>query len=345
MKLSKDRTLQSVLEDPLVAQAGRDAIRKMDWTKSELYTKTLGQLKEEGFGGDLQRGLERLYKAAETGSWFYPVYSDEERAADPEKDRVHLVWFPSDKPGAEERPYILLVPGGGFVNVWSLTEGWPVADHFNEAGYNVFILTYRVAEDQNVIPHEMEDMARAICLIRENANRFDIRWDRYITCGFSAGGYLVCLWSTGEFGHGAYDLPAPVAMFPVYPFVSWKLAVARGEFDPSSEQDLGLSREEAIKTAYEIPEHVKGFPPTAIFLAAGDDLVSPEHSKCLGRALDAAGIPCYLEIGPEGGHGFADGTGMCMAGWPERAIKWYEKIWKDLKTRENNFGNSGNTCS
>ncbi len=37
------------------------------------------------------------------------------------------------------------------------------------------------------------------------------------------------------------------------------------------------------------------------------------------------GIPVYLEIGPTGGHGFADGSGMCMEGWPERAIKFYEE--------------------
>ena len=62
-----------------------------------------------------------------------------------------------------------------------------------------------------------------------------------------------------------------------------------------------------------------------IFLAAQDELVSPEHSKRLAAALDAAGIPCRLEIGETGGHGFADGTGMCMEGWPERAIDWFEQ--------------------
>ena len=29
------------------------------------------------------------------------------------------------------------------------------------------------------------------------------------------------------------------------------------------------------------------------------------------------------------GHGFADGTGMCMAGWTERAVRWYEELKKD----------------
>jgi len=38
---------------------------------------------------------------------------------------LQLIRLPSDAPEADERPFILLVPGGGFVNVWNLTEGWP----------------------------------------------------------------------------------------------------------------------------------------------------------------------------------------------------------------------------
>jgi len=114
----------------------------------------------------------------------------------------------------------------------------------------------------------------------------------------------------------------------VYPFVSWKLSFETEGFTPEVCEYLNCSVDEAINSAYEIPEHVEDFPPCAIFLAAQDGLVPPEHSKMLARALDAAGIPCRLEIGPEGGHGFADATGMCMAGWPERAIDWYEGLQK-----------------
>ena len=51
--------------------------------------------------------------------------------------------------------------------------------------------------------------------------------------------------------------------------------------------------------------------------------------KCsadLEKALENAGIACRLEKGPTGGHGFSDGTGMCMEGWPERAIDWFEGL-------------------
>ena len=91
---------------------------------------------------------------------------------------------------------------------------------------------------------------------------------------------------------------------------------------------FGCPGEEAVKGDYEIPEHAEGFPPCALFATAGDDLVNPEHSKMLARVLEGMNIPCRLEIGPEGGHGFADGSGMCMAGWTERAVKWFESLQK-----------------
>ena len=90
----------------------------------------------------------------------------------------------------------------------------------------------------------------------------------------------------------------------------------------------GCSYEEAAASEFEIPEHAEHFPPTAIFLAADDELVDPMNSRMLASALDRLRIPCRLEIGPEGGHGFADGTGMCMAGWTERAVRWYESLEK-----------------
>jgi acetyl esterase/lipase len=98
-----------------------------------------------------------------------------------------------------------------------------------------------------------------------------------------------------------------------------------GDKDEFVHRTLGCTLEEACNSAFEIPDHAEGFPPTAIFLAAEDELVDPEHSKRLAAALEKEGIPVYLEIGPTGGHGFADGSGMCMEGWPERAIRFYEE--------------------
>ena len=41
--------------------------------------------------------------------------------------------------------------------------------------------------------------------------------ERYIVCGFSAGGNLTALWGTKNHGYAAYGLPKPEALFPIYP--------------------------------------------------------------------------------------------------------------------------------
>lgn len=320
------KTLGAYLSDPRIRQIAPDAIRNRDLSKEEVWNKTLPELRaEEFFGSDIRRGLERLFRAAEGGAWYFPLYTEAECAEDEARRGTNLVWLPSEDAGATERPYILLVPGGGFVNVWSLTEGWPIAAQFNELGYNVLVLTYQVTGERRLLDREMEDFARALRLIRANESRLSVRWDRYITCGFSAGGYLVCLWNVPEKGYAAHGLPGPQAVFPIYPVVTWKAGVRYEAEGLATGQLFDCSAEAAADSVYEIPEHVEGFPPCALFLAAGDELVDPENSKMLARALEARHIPCRLEIGPEGGHGFADGTGMCMDGWTERAIRWFEQ--------------------
>ena len=326
-------TLGSLLSDPRIRPVAADAIRRRDLSREDAWDKTLEEIrKEHFFTSDIGKGMERLYAAADTGDWYYPLYSEEECLEDEAHRGVSLVWLPAEGKEADERPFILLVPGGGFVNVWNLTEGWPIAERFNRDGYHVFVLTYQVSGEEKLLEKNMEDFARALRLIREKEAHFRLHADRYITCGFSAGGYLVCLWNT-RMGYAAHQLPKPQAVFPVYPFVSPKLSLAGENPEEETEEDrkgdirlYGCPVREAVKTCYEIPEHAEGFPPCALFLAAGDELVDPRHSTLLAGALEALHIPCRLEIGPEGGHGFADGSGMCMEGWTERAAAWYESL-------------------
>ena len=201
----KEKTLKSILESPEIAEIAPDAISKWDLSREEFYHWTLAEIAEKMGWRTLDRGFERLLEMAGRGQYYWKLYSEEERKADPAKENVNFVWFPSDDPAADRRPFILLVPGGGLVNVWNLTEGWPVARQFNELGYHVFILTYRVKVEAAALA-AMEDAARAMEIIRSNRDTFRVDPDSYITCGFSSGGYLVCLWNT-EKGYRAFGLP------------------------------------------------------------------------------------------------------------------------------------------
>ena len=325
----ENKTLKQMLENPAIADIAPDAISQWDLSSEEFYHWTLREIADRMGWRTLESGFASLYEAAARGDYYYKLYSEEECADAPAKKNASLVWFRSGVEGADQKPYILLVPGGGFVNVWNLTEGWPVARHFNELGYHVFILTYQICVEAAAV-RAMDDIARAMEIIRSHKDRFRVDPDSYITCGFSAGGYIVCLWNT-EKGYRSFGLPKPKACFPVYPVTSYRILDAE-EWDEGEDKDecaksgVGCTMKEACSGCFEIPLHTEGFPPTAVFVAAEDDLVDPAHSEKLAEALAGAGIPCRLEKGPTGGHGFADGTGMCMEGWPRRAIEWYEHL-------------------
>ena len=323
----ENRTLGSLLEDTRIAAIADDAIRGRNLKEEPLWNMTLKQLKEQKFfTGEIGDGMKCLYQASGSGSWYYPLYSKEECAEDPARQGVNVVRLPSDAADAGERPFILLVPGGGFVNVWSLTEGWPVAEQFNRYGYNVFVLTYQVDGEERLLEKNMQDFARALDLIKERKTEFHVQADRYITCGFSAGGYLVCLWNT-KMGYAHYGHPKPQAVFPIYPVTTLKPEIRYGEDDPAVARRLyGCSLAEAAELDFEITDHAEGFPPCAIFVAEDDELVNPENSRILIKALEKLQIPCRLEMGKEGRHGFADGSGTCMAGWTQRAVQWYETL-------------------
>lgn len=324
----KNMTLKELLENPLISDIAPDAISKRDLSKDEFYTWTLQEIAEKMGMRTLEKGFGALFENAKRGNYYYKLYSEAECARHPEKSNTNLVYFPSNSKEADNNPFVLLIPGGGFVNVWNLTEGWPVAKIYNELKYHVFILTYQICVEGSAV-RAMDDIARAMQIIRDKKDEFKVNPDKYITCGFSAGGYITCLWNT-ERGYRAFGLPKPLACFPVYPITSYKLVKVENwsvgeDKDEFAHSSVGVDMEEACRSCFEIPEHAEGFPMTALFLAAEDDLVPPEHSKLLAKALENLNIPCRLEIGPTGGHGFADGVGMCMEGWPQRAISWFEE--------------------
>lgn len=125
MSYTENKTLKELLENPLLKGLGQDAISKRDLSKEEFYTWTTQEIGEKIGWNDVGYGLERLYEIANRGNFIYKLYSEEACKGYPSKENVSLVFFPSDKESAATKPFIFLTPGGGFVNVWNLTEGWP----------------------------------------------------------------------------------------------------------------------------------------------------------------------------------------------------------------------------
>lgn len=62
----------------------------------------------------LERGFERLFRAAAGGKYYFRLYGDEECTDASRKKNASIVYFPSDDASADRKPFILVVAGGGF---------------------------------------------------------------------------------------------------------------------------------------------------------------------------------------------------------------------------------------
>jgi len=86
-----------------------------------------------------------------------------------------------------KRPMIVICPGGGYVHT-SDREAEPVAIQLLSRGFHASVLRYSV--EPAVFPHSLCQLARAIGLIRENAENWNVDPNKIIVMGFSAGGHL-----------------------------------------------------------------------------------------------------------------------------------------------------------
>ncbi len=130
---------------------------------------------------------------------FYDIYTDEEKAADPDKADTGLFFFRGD-PGEK---FAVVSAGGGFAYVGAMHDSFPHALELSKMGYNAFALIYRPGWDT-----AMEDLARAISFIFAHAEELEVDTDCYSLWGGSAGARMAA--DVGSYGtafFGGDDLP------------------------------------------------------------------------------------------------------------------------------------------
>ena len=202
--------IQDVMDDPVFAGYGRLLFPVEDWYMSG---DTLGDLQLTWYNNiDPEETVEivnTLWQRANAGETvFYDIYTDEEKAADPEKEDTGLFFF-KDKPGAR---FAVCNAGGGFAYVGAMQDSFPHALELSKRGYNAFALIYRPGAQT-----ACEDLARAISFIFEHAEGLEVDTDCYSLWGGSAGGRMAAwLGSYGPAAFGGDDLPRPGAVIMQY---------------------------------------------------------------------------------------------------------------------------------
>ena len=139
---------------------------------------------------------------------FYDIYTEEEKAADPDKEDTGLFFFKGN-PGEK---FAVCNAGGGFAYVGAMQDSFPHALELSKKGYNAFALIYRPGAQT-----ACEDLARAISFIFEHAEELEVDTDCYSLWGGSAGARMAAwLGSYGPAAFGGNDLPQPGAVIMQY---------------------------------------------------------------------------------------------------------------------------------
>ena len=207
--------------------------------------------------------------------------------------------------GDEKHPCLLICPGGGYGMV-SQREGEPIGLHFLPQGYNVFILRYSVAP--NCFPTQLREVAAAMELIYENAEKWHCDTDKIAIMGFSAGGHLAAHYSN------AYNWPEVREVFPeskpvnasilCYPVITADPKHAHlgsfrnllGKEELTEEEQLRFSCDKMVS---------RQTPPTFLWHTRQDTSVPVMNTLLYGQALAENDVPFAIHIYPEGWHGLA----------------------------------------
>ena len=205
----------------------------------------------------------------------------------------------------QKRPCLLVLPGGGY-GMCSERESEPIAIHFLPEGFNVFVLTYSVAP--NRFPTQIIEVAAAMEVIQENAEKWNCDVNRIAVMGFSAGGHLAAHYSTmydcKEVRGIFKDSKRPDASVLCYPVITSDFTTThQGSFINLTGHNT-LTPEEAEKLSCE--KHVSATtPPAFIWHTAEDNVVPVDNSIIYAKALAKYKIPFELHIFPFGGHGLS----------------------------------------
>lgn len=212
----------------------------------------------------------------------------------------------------KKHPCMMVVPGGAYMGV-SHTEGKIVADSFFNEDYNCFVLTYTTNPFlyKPLGNQSLQDISRAIRLLRRRAGKYGIDSCKIAICGFSAGGHLCgsisCHFKDIEDNNLEYSEYSnrPDGVILSYPVISF------GEYGhrETREAILGKNPIEKDIEYYSLERQVHSDnPPTFLWHTATDDGVPIENSFMYAKALKDNGVKFAQHIFAEGPHGLSLAT-------------------------------------
>jgi xylan 1,4-beta-xylosidase len=229
-------------------------------------------------------------------------------------------------PGTGSGTAVIACAGGGYGRLAMENEVAGIVRLLTPKGVGVFALKYRLADYGHPAP--LQDVLRAIRVVRSRAAEFGVRADRIGLFGASAGGHLAASaaeWFDAAEGRTGAPIDAvsarPDFLALLYPVVTLKPPFAHAD---SRRNLLGAAPAADAIERFSLEGHVRAdMPPVFIVHTAEDRSVPIENSQMLVQALRAKGVPVESHFYEKGAHGFGFAANLGpTSAWPDRFAEW-----------------------
>jgi acetyl esterase/lipase len=221
---------------------------------------------------------------------------------------------------------VIFCPGGGYVKLSIGEGGGYETKRLIGEGVTVFMLKYRMVEYGHPAP--MQDVLRAVRLVRSRAAEWGVKTDKIGLLGQSAGGHLAgcagLLWDAEEGKTGA-EIDA-VSARPDFVTLVYPVITMTEPFSHKGSREALIGKVPAVELVEKLSleKHArKDAPPFFIAATMADKSVPVENSLNFYEALLRAKVPAEMHVYAQGSHGDSlDPKYGPTALWPERMIEW-----------------------
>jgi len=234
---------------------------------------------------------------------------------------------------------VIICPGGGYGILAFGHEGTDVAKVLNEWGITVFVLKYRLPNDQSMVDKSigpLQDLQRGLQMLRKDAQKWNINSDKIGVMGFSAGAHLAATAGTHfntSFIENKEHIPLrPDFMMLLYPVISFT-----DDLTHLGSREALLGKTPSIEQIKEFSNELqvtKDTPATFLVHSRDDGAVKVKNSVSFYEALQKNKVVSELHIYEKGGHGFGMNNPTTKDKWMDKLKAWLVvNHWVDLEIK------------
>ncbi|KAL1869104.1 hypothetical protein Daus18300_005640 [Diaporthe australafricana] len=226
---------------------------------------------------------------------------------------------------------VLILGGGGYVQLMVGREGCAVAKWLASLGFHAFVLVHRFPNAETGPQAPVDDARRGLVMIDQWGQELvGQKWGSIGVCGLSSGGHLAAsllahypqVWSSPQSSDTPPKLDfAIIGYGPISTNAKGRTIVeGKAPLEPPEKQEL-----------YDIVQPdvqlISNPPPSFIVYSGNDPIVPVVNAYRLAEGLTQAGAQVELHVFADAPHGFAlDTVDLPVSKWPEVCASWIKQI-------------------